>query len=61
MDTIAITAFGLDIDSQKNAADPFVQHAKRVFSFQLISPLLIIAGMSYVMTCVVSNFIYVFK
>ena len=40
MDVIASTAFGLQIDSQKDMGDPFVQMAKKVFNlkkFTLIS------------------------
>ncbi|KAJ8303858.1 hypothetical protein KUTeg_017441 [Tegillarca granosa] len=33
MDNIASTAFGLEIDSQKNPNDPFVKHAKMLFSW----------------------------
>lgn len=33
IDNIASTAFGLEIDSQKNPNDPFVKHAKMLFSW----------------------------
>nr|XP_054763220.1 cytochrome P450 3A6-like [Lytechinus pictus] len=43
MDTIALCAFGLNVDSQKNKDDPFVRNAKKFFSsLDFTSPALII-------------------
>ena len=42
MDVIASTAFGLDINSQKDPNDPFIMHAKKSFNFTSKNPMMIL-------------------
>ncbi|CAH1276954.1 CYP3A4 [Branchiostoma lanceolatum] len=39
-DVIARTAFGLDVDSQRNPQDPFVVYSKKAFNFNFLNPLI---------------------
>lgn len=43
LDVIASTAFGLDIDSQKDPNDPFIKHSKTAFSPKIRNPALLLA------------------
>ena len=38
MDVIASSAFGLDIDSQKDPDNLFISYGKKLFAFQFTSP-----------------------
>lgn len=44
MDAIAKCGFGLDVDSQRNQDDPFVQNAKKAFDFKLFNPAFMIVS-----------------
>ena len=43
MDAIAKCGFGLQVDSQQNKDDPFVQNAKRALDLSLYNPAFMIA------------------
>ncbi|KAJ8045034.1 Cytochrome P450 3A24 [Holothuria leucospilota] len=45
MDTIAQSAFGLEVDSQENPKSPFVEHAKAVMNLKMYHPRVFIALM----------------
>ncbi|GAB1602225.1 cytochrome P450 3A24-like [Argonauta hians] len=40
MDVICATGFGMDVDSQQNPDDPFVQKANEIFKISLFNPIL---------------------
>ncbi|XP_028304219.1 cytochrome P450 3A30-like isoform X2 [Gouania willdenowi] len=42
MDTVASTCFSVDIDSLNNPSDPFFSNIKKMFKFDLLSPLFLI-------------------
>ncbi|MBN3299316.1 thromboxane-A synthase [Amia ocellicauda] len=42
MDVIASVGFGTQVDSQKDADDPFVRHAKSFFSFSFFRPVVLL-------------------
>ena len=42
MDVIASSAFGLDIDSQKDPDNLFISYGKKLFAVQLTSPWILI-------------------
>ncbi|XP_063053657.1 cytochrome P450 3A30-like [Engraulis encrasicolus] len=42
MDTVASTAFSVDIDSLNNPKDPFVSNIKKMLKFDLLNPLFVI-------------------
>ena len=44
MDGIAKCAFGLQVDSQNNANDPFVKNAREIVGGEIFSPLVMLAG-----------------
>ena len=48
MDVIAAVTFGLDIDSQNDLNNDFLQHAKRSFDFRLDNPVLLIFSKSHI-------------
>lgn len=43
MDCIAKGGFGLQVDSQEDPNDPFVNHAKAIINMNLLNPRVIIA------------------
>ncbi|KAJ8044878.1 Cytochrome P450 3A24 [Holothuria leucospilota] len=43
LDTIAQSAFGLEIDSQSNPNSPFVEHAKAIMNMRMTSPRMLLA------------------
>uniref|UniRef100_A0ACB8FNM3 Uncharacterized protein n=1 Tax=Sphaerodactylus townsendi TaxID=933632 RepID=A0ACB8FNM3_9SAUR len=45
LDVVASLAFGIDVDSQKNSSDSFVQNSRRFFERSMFKPLLILTIM----------------
>uniref|UniRef100_A0A914WYR2 Uncharacterized protein n=1 Tax=Plectus sambesii TaxID=2011161 RepID=A0A914WYR2_9BILA len=41
MDVIAKSAFGMDVDAQRDSSTPFIKHAKEIFNIRLTNPKLI--------------------
>ncbi|XP_030834094.1 cytochrome P450 3A9 [Strongylocentrotus purpuratus] len=56
MDTIGSCAFGLNIDSQSNAGNPFVTNAKRAFKFDFQKPLFILGSLIPSLGRLMANF-----
>lgn len=44
MDVVASTAFSVDIDSINHPSDPFVANVKKLVSFNLLHPLILLTS-----------------
>lgn len=42
MDVIARTAFGIEVDTQKNPNSPFVSYAKKLFAINMARPAILL-------------------